>query len=245
MARSFVLDLQDKVGDVRPGISPHAPYTASPLLVERVCRLSAAERFPVAMHLAESRDELELLANHSGRMVEVLNAIEAWHPEAIPIGSTPLDYLLRLNTAHRALVIHGNFLRRDEIEFVAKHRDRMSVIYCPRTHSFFGHQPYPLSEMLAAGVRVAIGTDSRASNPDLRILKELKQVTKMHPDVPPEAVLNLGTLAAAQALGIERDFGSITVGKRAVFATVPLTDTSQPPLDAILKSTTVSSPLSA
>src|SRR5262249_39114166 len=115
MARSFVLDLQDAAGDVRPGISPHAPFTASPALVERVCQLSRIERFPVAMHLAESRDELELLANHSGRMVEVLNTIEAWHPEVIPLGSKPLDYLQRLAVAHRALIIHGNYLNRDEI----------------------------------------------------------------------------------------------------------------------------------
>ena len=76
-----------------------------------------------------------------------------------------------LATAHRALVIHGNYLAGDEIDFVAAHRERMSLVYCPRTHAYFGHEPYPLAEMLAAGVRVAVGTDSRASNPDLRLLK--------------------------------------------------------------------------
>jgi cytosine/adenosine deaminase-related metal-dependent hydrolase len=244
MARSFVLDLQDKVGDVHPGISPHAPYTASPALVERVCQLSAGERCPVAMHLAESRDELELLANQSGRMVEVLKEFEAWHPEAIPVGTKPLDYLQRLATAHRALIIHGNYLDRDEFQFLATHCDRMSVIYCPRTHSFFGHEPYPLAEMLAAGVRVAVGTDSRASNPDLRILKELRHVAQLHPHVPPDAILRLGTLSAAEALGVERDYGSITVGKRAAFATVQLFDTSQSPIDSLFKSNASSSPLS-
>src|SRR5205085_3833173 len=74
MAHSFVMDLQDAGGGLRPGLSPHAPYTTSPELVQNVCRLSAAERFPVAMHLAESREELELLAAHRGRMVEVLQS---------------------------------------------------------------------------------------------------------------------------------------------------------------------------
>jgi cytosine/adenosine deaminase-related metal-dependent hydrolase len=244
-ARSFVLDLQDAAGEVRPGLSPHAPYTASPLLVERVCRLSAGERFPVAMHLAESREELELIANHSGPMVGVLKDLEAWHPEAIPVGSKPLDYLQRLAKAHRVLVIHGNYLNRDEIQFLATHADRMSLVYCPRTHSFFGHEPYPLAEMLAAGVRVAVGTDSRASNPDLRILQELRHVAQMHPQVRPDEVLKLGTLSAAEALGIERDYGSITVGKRASLAVVPLADTPLSPLDSILSSTASSSPLNA
>jgi cytosine/adenosine deaminase-related metal-dependent hydrolase len=99
--------------------------------------------------------------------------------------------------------------------------------------------------MLAAGVRVAVGTDSRASTPDLRVLQELKQTSKMHPQAPPEAILKLGTLSAAEALGIDRDYGSITVGKRAAFAVVPLSDNSRSPIESILSSAASSSPLNA
>ena len=243
-ARSFVQDLQDAAGDVRPGLSPHAPYTASPQLIQNICEFSAAERFPVAMHLAESRDELELLENHSGRLVEVLCSLSAWHPEAIPLASKPLHYLQHLAAAHRALVIHGNYLTPDEIEFIAAHRDPLSVVYCPRTHSFFKHDPYPLASLLAAGVRVAVGTDSRASNPDLRMWEELRHVAAKHPDVSPDAILKLGTLAAAEALGIERDYGSITPGKRASFALVPLNKLTQEPLASLLESSALCSGLS-
>ena len=112
MAKSFVTDVQDAGRALRPGISPHAPYTVSPDLVQKVCELSAKERFPVAMHLAESLAELELLASHSGPLVELLQSMKAWHPGAIPRGIAPRDYLELLATAHRALVIHGNFLDR-------------------------------------------------------------------------------------------------------------------------------------
>jgi cytosine/adenosine deaminase-related metal-dependent hydrolase len=139
MASSFALDLQDAGGGLRPGLSPHAPYTVSPQIVQSVCQLSAAERFPVAMHLAESREELELLATHRGRLVEVLQSLSAWHPEALPMGLRPLDYLQWLATAQRALVIHGNYLASDEIEFLAGHHEQMSVVYCPRTHAYFAH----------------------------------------------------------------------------------------------------------
>lgn len=243
MAHSFVLDLQDAGGGLRPGLSPHAPYTTSPELVQNCCLLSAAERFPVAMHLAESREEVELLAAHRGRMVEVLQSVGAWHPERIPPGSRPLNYLQTLATAHRALVIHGNYLTADEIAFLSAQRDHMSVIYCPRTHAYFGHEPYPLAEMLAAGVRVAVGTDSRASNADLRLLAELRYIAQHHPAVSPEQILRLGTLSGAEALGIAADYGSITLGKRAIFAIVPVSVDPESPLEAILTSSVTANPL--
>ena len=150
------------------------------------------------------------------------------------MGLRPRDYLQWLSTAHRALVIHGNYLATDEIEFLSGHRERMSVVYCPRTHAYFGHDAYPLEAMLAAGVRVAVGTDSRASNPDLRLFEELREIARRHSAVSPEAVLQMGTLAGAEALGIAHEYGSITPGKRARLAVVTLPSNAGEPLAAIL-----------
>jgi cytosine/adenosine deaminase-related metal-dependent hydrolase len=235
-AQSFVLDLQDRGGRLRPGISPHAPYTVTPELVQRVCEFSARERFPVAMHLAESRDELELLASHRGRMVEVLESLGAWHPEAIAVGLRPLEYLQWLSTARRALVIHGNYLADDEIEFLASRRERMSVVYCPRTHAYFGHEPYPLEKMLTAGVRVAVGTDSRATNPEMWLIEELRHIAAHYPAVTPETIVKMGTLWGAEALGVAHEYGSITPGKRAALTAVPLVANAASPFECILTS---------
>lgn len=219
------------------GLSPHAPYTVSPALLERIMLLSARQRLPVAMHLAETRDELELLQDGCGPLVELLRDLGAWQPGAIPLATRPLHYLESLATAHRSLVIHGNYLVPAEIEWMARHRDRMSIVYCPRTHAYFGHDRYPLSEMLAAGVRVAVGTDSRASNPDLSMLSELRFVARTHPDVPLDKILRMGTIAAATALGRNDDVGSLTVGKRADFVVVPIgNDTPKDPHELVLQS---------
>jgi cytosine/adenosine deaminase-related metal-dependent hydrolase len=219
---------------VYPGLSPHAPYTIGPTLLREICALSAAERIPLAMHLAESREELELLRSHSGPLVEVLRVLRAWHADALPVGLRPLDYLQLLATGDLCLVIHGNYLVADEIEFLAVHRDRMSLVYCPRTHAYFCHDRYPLAQALAAGVRVAVGTDSRASNPDLRLLEELRHIARHHPSVSPESILRMGTLAGAEALGLAHELGSITPGKRAAFAVVPLDSPGPAPLQAVL-----------
>lgn len=208
----------------RPGLSPHAPYTVRLDLLAEVCRLSADRSLPVAMHLAESAEELELLRSGSGSFVGLLQDLNAWDPNAIPPGRRPGDYLELLATAHRALVIHGNYLTPGEIDFVAARRDRMSVVYCPRTHAYFQHPDYPLAAMLAAGVKVALGTDSRASNPDLDVLAEWRYVCEHHSQVAPADSLRMATQNGALALGLGDAAGTLTVGKRADLTVVALRD---------------------
>jgi cytosine/adenosine deaminase-related metal-dependent hydrolase len=210
--------------DCCPGLSPHAPYTVHPALLAQVCRLSAEYRVPVAMHLAESREELELLNSASGSFRDLLESLEAWEPTAIPRGTRPLDYLQLLATANRALVIHGNYLSGAEIDFLARHRERLSVVYCPRTHAYFGHERYPLGVLLAADINVALGTDSRASNPDLSLLAELRHVYVDYPEVPAATILRMGTCHGARALGLERETGSLIVGMLADLTIVGLPD---------------------
>ncbi len=202
------------------GVSPHAPYTVHPQLLERLVEESLQRQLPVAMHLAESPEELELLADGTGPFRELLEERSMWDAAAIPLQSTPLDYLRVLARAHRAIVVHGNFLSTDEIEFLARQRTQMSVVYCPRTHEYFQHAEYPLKEMLAAGVRVALGTDSRASNPDLCLLSEMRCVARRH-GLSPTEIIHMGTLSGAEALGWQSRIGSITPGKSADLIAVP------------------------
>lgn len=211
-----------------PGLSPHAPYTVHPELLARVCQFSAEEHFPVAMHLAESIEEIELLLSGSGRMVEFLEQFHAFPRNVIRRGSRPLDYLQLLAQAERALVVHGNFLSDEEIAFLGERSDRMSVVYCPRTHAYFCGGEHPLPDMLAANVNVCLGTDSRASNPDLRLFEEMRFVAQRHPSITLDGVLYLGTQAGADALGVGDRFGSITPGKSAKLTVVPLTENNNP-----------------
>ena len=115
----------------RPGLSPHAPYSAHPELLRQVVAMSATHHVPVAFHLAESREEMELLETGSGPFEELLVSLGAWDPTAFWPGMTPLDYLHILARAERALIIHGNYLGDDEVAMLAENRDRMTVVYCP------------------------------------------------------------------------------------------------------------------
>lgn len=198
----------------RVGLSPHAPYSIHPDVISHVAQM-ATNRIPLAMHLAESRDEIELLQNQSGPLRTLLDSLEAWSDGVIPQGQRPLHYLRLLAAAARALIIHGNYLDTEEINFISQCRGRMSVVYCPRTHSHFRHETYPLAKMLAAGVRMVIATDSRASNPDLNLLEDMNHAARMHADVSPRELFRMVTCHAAEALGLGDSFGSIQANRPA------------------------------
>lgn len=208
--------------DARCGISPHAPYTVSPELLRVLIELAEIRALPVAMHLAESPEEIEFLRDGSGPFRELLEERSMWDSEAVPCGSRPLDYLRMLAKAPRALVIHGNYLDVEERAFLGEHAKCISLVYCPRTHAYFEHSQYPLGALLGAGARVALGTDSRASNPDLDLLAEMRHVARVHPTIDPQDILRMGTLSGAEALGRAGTVGSLTRGKLANFLAVPL-----------------------
>ena len=205
---------------VRPGISPHAPYTVHVELLNKLVELAAEFQAPLAMHLAESQAELELLATGGGAFRTLLEEMGVWQPSALAQRTRPIDYLRALARAPRSLVIHGNYLDPEEIELLARHRQHMAVVYCPRTHAFFGHPQHPLPQLLKAGALVALGTDGRSSNPDLSLLADLRFAAGRFPGIAPERFLQMATLDGAAALGLEQQTGSLEAGKFADLACV-------------------------
>jgi len=217
----------------RAGLSPHAPYTVRRDLFEAIVGLARVRGTPLAFHLAESREELELLRSGTGPLRAMLDERQAWEPGALQPGSRPLDYLKALAAAPHSLVIHGNYLDQEEIAFVGRNASRMAVVYCPRTHAWFGHAEYPLARLLAAGSLVALGTDSRASSPNLSLLEEMREAAWRHPTVPPEQFLRMATLNGARALGLDAELGTLEPGKRARFTVVPLPDRTGDPYELL------------
>lgn len=226
-------------GETVRGLSPHAPYSVHPELYRKLIDLAAERNAPIAIHLAETRAELELLKDGAGEFVQMLQQFGAWDDTAIPRDSRPLDYLQPLEKVSRALVIHGNYLDQTEMNWLRQQR-HVSVVYCPRTHAFFGHTTHPWRTMLDQGIKVAIGTDSRGSNPDLSVWREMLLLRTLAPEVDPAVVLELGTLAGARALGLDARTGSIEVGKRAHLTLAKLPETSRSdPYEGLFSATDV------
>jgi aminodeoxyfutalosine deaminase len=214
----------------RPGLSPHAPYSVRRDLFHAVADLARRQHLPVAVHLAETREELQLLEMHQGPFVGFLQSVGVWEPAGL-VGS-PLEVVLLNKDVARVLLIHANYLDPTTLLPGA------TVVYCPRTHAHFGHACHPYRQMLDRGVRVALGTDSRASNPDLDLLAEARFLHQLDPDVAGSVLLRMATLSGAEALGWAEETGSLTPGKSADLVTLPLPDRDEAdPHRLILEST--------
>lgn len=207
---------------LRRGWSPHAPYTVSFEFLQQLVTKAAQYHVPLAMHLAESPEECELLSTGAGPLRDLLESVGAWDESAFHQPRAPSDYLSLLALAPRVLVIHGNYLQPEDWQVLVEHRDHMSMVFCPRTHAFFGHAEYRLADLLRFGVRVVLGTDSRATNPDLNVFEEMRYVAARSPAVEPSSIVRMASLWAAEALGCDEQFGSIVPGKLAFLTLVRL-----------------------
>jgi cytosine/adenosine deaminase-related metal-dependent hydrolase len=206
----------------RAGLSPHAPYSVRAGLF----RAAAGLGVPVSVHLAETPAERELLTRHTGPFVPFLQALGVW--DASGLARSPEWVARRFRRADHALVIHGNDLAPAAVPPTA------TVVYCPRTHAAFAHAPHPFRDFQARSVRVALGTDSLASNPDLDLLAEARFVRQHFSDVPAATILRMATLDGAAALGWADETGSLEPGKSADLVAVPIPDRAGGPCELVL-----------
>ena len=215
--------IRDRAGDafserVRPGVSPHAPYSVSIELYEACAELG----LPIATHISESRSEVQYLLTGTG-------AWGGYKDLLVPAPGKTGTHLLAEHDllGPNVVAAHCVVLDEDEIGLLAS--TRTGVAHCPRSNGALGCGVAPLAELRAAGARVGVGTDSPASAPSFDFFEELRSVVlsararAARPDVLSAAeTLELGTLGSARALGLDGKIGSLVPGKRADFAVVSL-----------------------
>jgi cytosine/adenosine deaminase-related metal-dependent hydrolase len=200
---------------VRVSVAPHAPYSVSPELFRAVRQAVAASDEPrTSVHVAESPEEIELLATGTGEWARMLKWIGAWREDWTPPRCGPVEYLDGLGMIDdRTLVVHGVQLSDASL---ARLRDRgATLVTCPRSNQWVGVGVPPIERFYLSGVPVAVGTDSLASVADLNLFEELKVMRWIGPGVPARRLLESATLAGARALGLDQELGSLTPGKRA------------------------------
>lgn len=216
---------------VRLGLSPHAPYTVSGPLYEAVARMARERDLPLAVHLAESRAETDLLGTATGSFAA------AWAGRGIPLpsvpGRTPVEWLDQHGVlGPRTLCIHLVQVSAGDIARVAAHG--CAVAHCPRSNRRHGHGDAPLAALLGAGLRVGVGTDSEASLPP-DLLAEARAARALA-RLDAAAALALCTSGAARALGLEGEVGVLAPGAWGDVAVIGVAPDATDPVEAVLAS---------
>ena len=186
---------------LRFSIAPHAPYTVSNKTFEKILTFSDQLNIPIHTHMHETQDEIQQsLAEHHLRPLARLHRLGLLSPSLI--------------AAH---MVHVNAA---EIALCAEHG--VHVAHCPISNLKLASGIAPLTQWIAAGISVGLGTDGAASNNRLDLLNEMriaallaKGLSGDPTNIPAHRALAMATLHGAQALGLDHDIGSLKIGKAA------------------------------
>jgi 5-methylthioadenosine/S-adenosylhomocysteine deaminase len=197
-------------------VEPHALYTCSPGLLKK-CR-QVADRYgvPLIIYLSETQSEIEEVYKKYGKR--------------------PVDHLENLGLFSSPLIAcHCVWLTEEEMDLLARRKVR--VVHNLESNLKLASGVAPVPELLSRGVVVGLGTDGCASNNNLDLFQEMDFVAKVHkvhrldPTVmPAQAVLEMATLGGARVLGMEKEIGSLEVGKKA---DVVILDLNKPHLQPV------------
>ena len=193
-------------------LAAHAPHSVSPALLGRLVERGG----PAAIHLAESPDEAAFLATGGGGWPAFLERRGLGHVAFTPTGLSPVRYADSLGALHPRLVAaHGVQVDAADREVLA--RRGVAVALCPRSNRNLGVGTADVPALAAAGVRLALGTDSLASVGTLDVLEDAVVLRRQFPRLDPAAIVRMATLGGAEALGFP-DLGAIAPGRRAALA---------------------------
>ena len=197
------------VGNSAAGLSPHAPYSASAALIQA----AAMRRRPLAIHCAEVPEEQQFLRQGTGPFAALLAQLGRLPAGFRAPGVGAVRYLQTLGVlGPRTQLVHCQELERGDVRILVEARS--PVVVCPGTIEWFGRTPPPVATWLRAGLVVALGTDSRASNTTLSMPAEMARAAAFWPDVDPADILQMATANGAKSLAL-RHVGRIARGLSA------------------------------
>ena len=184
-----------------PALGVHAPYTVSPENLQQARAAALRLGVPISIHVAETQSEVDdVLARYGNRPVNHLNSLDVFDAQTI--------------------AAHMVYPDAAEIALLAERG--VGVIHNPSSNLKLASGVSPVPQMLAAGVKVGLGTDGAASNNDLDMWEEMTLAALLHKGVlkdpttmPAETVLNMATLGGAAAIGLDGQIGALTIGRRA------------------------------
>ncbi|MEM3754254.1 MAG: amidohydrolase [Candidatus Bathyarchaeia archaeon] len=216
-------------GNILCMLAPHSTYKCSPQFLKQIRKLANLYRVIITIHLAETAHEVKDIKEKFGKSpIELAYECELLGPDL--------------------LAAHCVWLSKEDIKLL-KEFD-VKVAHNPVSNMKLGSGIAPILKLLNEGIVVALGTDSVVSNNRIDIIQEMKvaallqKVVNLDASVPKaKELLKMATINGAKALGLEKEIGSLEVGKKADIVVInmmkPYTMPSYDPITCLVYSSTV------
>jgi 5-methylthioadenosine/S-adenosylhomocysteine deaminase len=200
-AREHIRRYNKPGGRVQVGLSPNMIWAVDEEGYRLTRKLANEEHVFITTHVAETDFELETTAARFGMNdTEFLSDIGFFGPDV--------------------LAVHCVHCTTSDIAILKKHQTSVSHNPCSNMYLASGCAPIP--EMLAAGLDVGLASDGPASSNNHSLFQAMKAAALQQKGVhqaatiiTAEQVLEMATIGGARAVGLEREIGSIEVGKKA------------------------------
>ena len=184
-----------------PAIAPHAPYTVSEEHLKTARAFSDRTGAPIVTHISETKREVD-------------DSVKAH-------GASPIAYLDRIGFLGKQVIAAHVVWPQGTDPLILKQHG-VGVVHNPQSNMKLAAGVSPVPQMLKEGLSVGLGTDGAASNNDLSLWEEMDTAAKLHKVISgdpkvmsAQEAFELATIRGAQALHLEKEIGSLEVGKRA------------------------------
>ncbi|NLX19801.1 MAG: amidohydrolase family protein [Desulfobulbus sp.] len=202
--------------------SAHAPYSTHPRLLQ--CIKERARNFGhiFPIHTAEPEAEGEMIREGRGEMVDFIRRRGFWGDSFQPRNQGgSISYLYDLGVLdEETLCVHSIHVSDEEMRIIAG--QGVKICLCPGSNQFLNTGTAPLPQYLDHGILPALGTDSLASNPVLSLWREMRILSLTFPEIEHAAIFRMATLSGAEALKMDRYYGSLDPGKNGNLLMIPV-----------------------
>ncbi|MBI4367040.1 MAG: amidohydrolase family protein, partial [Deltaproteobacteria bacterium] len=220
--------------------TPHSAYALHPTILRDILTAYAQAETrepgaqpPLSIHCAETREEWECFTQCRGPLHSLVQ--QRGHHIATPSRS-PIEFLERHGgLPRRGLFVHANYT--DPADLIGLTTVGATIVHCPQSHRFFGADAFPMDAVRAAGIPVALGTDSLATAPTLNLFTEMQLVREQYPHIGAAEILRMATRHGAAALGLAATCGAIAPGLKADLIAIRCNDLARDPYETVLRST--------
>lgn len=196
-------------------ICPHAPYTVSDSLFKKIRDYCNLNRNIISIHNQETASENELFTHGRGALKMAMQKLDMDYSAFRTSGLNSLQSTLHKLPLHEnILLVHNTYTTGDDIDFAENACESIYWVLCPGANLFIENRLPDVSMFYRKKARVAIGTDSLASNEFLSVLEEIRMISLNFPEIPLPELIRWGTLNGAMALRLDHSLGSFDKGKK-------------------------------